>query len=208
MLLAAACGSNGADEGSADSATTAADRAHASSIAAANPPSDEAGGECGDGVDGGNGAEGDDARRRIVCELGVSCVPAVPERVVALDAPVLGILGVYAVGDPFAGDLDPADVTGIEVVGGMQAPNLEVIAAAWRDVIIGLVPIVEPIREQFDAIAPTVAIRCSFYESAWLDDVALVVHAVGQSGRAEEKLVEVDAWIEEVRGHLAAVRKE
>src|SRR5262245_5594024 len=93
-------------------------------------------------------ATGDGGCREIEHEGGTTCVPADPQRIVALDsltvlptlieldAPVVGALSVYSAGDPFPDYLDPVDVEGIEVVGDLQTPNVEAILAAEPDLII------------------------------------------------------------------------
>jgi len=148
--------------------------------------------------------------------LGTACVPADPQRIVSLDpltalptllevgAPVVASLSVYADADPFPTYLDPALVEGIEVIGSMQSVNLEAIAAADPDLIIGAVPIVEPLLSDLEAIAPTVATRYTFYESGWRDDVRTVAAAVGRSDAIEERFAELDARIAEVTDFLAA----
>lgn len=159
--------------------------------------------------------DADGACRDIVHLYGTTCVPSDPQRIVALDslmalptlvevgAPVVGAVSVYEVGDPFTSYLDPADVADIDVVGSLQAPNLEAIAALEPDLIIGSDLVVEPIYDQLQELAPTVVTPYSFYSSTWLDDAALVADAAGRSAEFAGVVADYDAHAAEVASTLA-----
>lgn len=160
---------------------------------------------------------GEDAECREVEHVaGTACVPADPQRIVALDsltvlptlleldAPVAGALSVYSVGSPFPSYLDADAVAGIEVVGDLQTPNVEAIAALRPDLIIGTEPVVTPILAELEAIAPTVVTRYTFYESGWRDDVRVVADAVDRLDEVEERFGALDERIAEVRAGLEA----
>lgn len=165
---------------------------------------------------GADGSDSDPAEcRDVEHELGTSCVPAEPKRIVVLDslmalptlveagAPVVAATSVYDVGEPFPGYLDSELVDEIEVVGSLQEPNLELIAAAQPDLIIGSEPVVEPILAQLEQLAPTVTTRYSFYEPGWLDDVRLVGDVAGVSQEVEASIAELEAQIDQVADELA-----
>lgn len=158
----------------------------------------------------------DGACREIVHELGTACVPAHPQRIVVLDtllalptlvdagAPIVGSLSVYDVGDPFPAFVDPTATDGIEIVGSLQTPNIEKIAALDPDLIIGASIVIEPIQQQLEALAPVVATQYAFYVPTWRDDARLVGDAAGVLPQVEASLAELDTRIAEVRAAVEA----
>ncbi|HRE02458.1 MAG TPA: ABC transporter substrate-binding protein, partial [Ilumatobacteraceae bacterium] len=107
-------------------------------------------------------------------------------------------------GDPFPDFIDPALTTGIEVVGSIQTPNLEKIAALNPDLIIGTQLVVAPLQDELDTIAPTVATHYAFYVSNWRDDVLLAADAGGVLDQVRAKLSEFDARVETLHAELTA----
>lgn len=96
-------------------------------------------------------------------EVGDTCVPSVPERIVALEYSYidhLGKLGVAPVGyarDAMPEYLEPfSEGAGATAVGTRAEPNLEAIVALDPDLIIADLHRHEAIYQQLSAIAPTV----------------------------------------------------
>lgn len=141
-------------------------------------------------------------------------MPAHPQRIVVLDtllvlptlldagAPVVGSVSVYDVGDPFPAFIDaPADLA---VVGSLQTPNLELIAKAKPDLIIGADLVIKPIQAQLEAIAPTVATTYAFYNPAWRDDALLVGDAADVRDEVQASIEKLDARIATEKARLTA----
>lgn len=152
--------------------------------------------------------------REIVHELGTACVPAEPQRIVVLDslmvlptlleagAPVVGALSVYEVGEPF-----PTFVTvpeGFAIVGSLQNPNLEAIAAAEPDLILGADITIAPIQADLELIAPTVATKYTYYVPTWREDALLAADAAGVRAEVQTSIDALDARIAETNARLTA----
>lgn len=174
-LALAACGSSandGADPPTADPPT-------------ADPPTAE--------------SPATDDTRTVEHHMGTTEVPADPQRVVVLDSPHLDAalsLDVTPVGavQSSVGDGLPAylgDRTeGIAIVGTIEEPNLEAIAALDPDLIISATVRHEALYDQLDAIAPTVFSETS--GTNWTDQLFLVADALGRRDRAEQLLAEYE----------------
>lgn len=229
IALLAACGSDGADDSavaSADVAVTVTSSAPADTPtdvstappdttapeatmapATAAPPDTSAGPE--------TTASG--ACREVAHELGTSCVPSDPQRIVVLDtlmvlptlldagASVVGSLSVYDVGDPFPSFVDTAGAD-IAIVGSLQTPNLELIAATQPDLIIGASIVMEPIRAELEALAPIVATKYAYYVPTWRDEALLVGEAAGVRDEVAASIVELDTRVAATRARLTAGR--
>lgn len=152
--------------------------------------------------------------REIVHELGTACVPLEPQRIVVLDtlmvlptlleagAPVVGSLSVYEVGEPFPSFVEGAD--DIALVGSLQAPNLEAIAAAEPDLIIGADILVAPLQRDLELIAPTVATKYTYYVPTWREDALLAADAAGVRDAVATSLAALDARIAATNERLTA----
>jgi len=129
--------------------------------------------------------------------LGTACVPADPQRIVALDpigalptllaldAPVVGAAAVFSVGDPLPNYLDAADTDGIAIVGTSAEPNMEAIAALDPDLIVGSVLYLSAFSEKLEAIAPTVAVADTFYTDDFHGALASIAALVGSTDAFE-----------------------
>lgn len=149
--------------------------------------------------------------RTVVHDMGETEVPGEPERVVVLDSPHLDTalsLGVEPVGAVavFADEGLPAylgDRTeGIEVVGTIEEPDLEAIAALDPDLILSATVRHEDIYDELSQIAPTV-----FTESSgtnWKDGFELVAEALGKEDVGQQALDDYAARVEQLGDDLNA----
>jgi len=168
-------------------------RAAAAALAAAALAAAVAG--CGGDEAGADGGQTAPATRTVTHHMGVTEVPADPRRVVVLDtgeldsAIALGVAPVGAVESlPGEGLLDYLDdrVEGVEIVGTIEEPNLEAIAALRPDLILSSALRHEAIYDRLSAIAPTV-----FTETVgvvWKDNLMVHAQALGREERARELL--------------------
>jgi iron complex transport system substrate-binding protein len=144
------------------------------------------------------------ACREVQHELGTACIPASPQRIVTLDpltalptlldlgAPVVGSTSVYAAGTLFPQYIEPNKVQGITTLGTSRQPDLEKVALARPDLIVGWAHVIQPVQAQLEAIAPTVATNYSFYNSGWRDDVLFIADLVGKREEVAGQLAELD----------------
>lgn len=152
------------------------------------------------GADKGDGAtagqrdpEGAAPPRTIEHAMGTTQITGRPQRVVVLDTGELDTavsLGVTPVGavEAITGDGLPdylADrVGGVELVGTIEQPNLEAIAALQPDLILSSKLRHEDIYDQLSQIAPTV-----FAEETgvtWKENFDLYARALGRTDRARQ----------------------
>lgn len=149
----------------------------------------------------------DGAEFRTVTDVyGEVQVPVNPHRVVVLDGPQLDAclaVGVTPIGavTGFDGAEFPAylgDLTeGIENVGTISEPNLELIISLEPDLIIGSNLRNQDIHDTLSAIAPTV-----FSEAVsddWRGNFTIFTDALNKSAEAEEASAAYDARLEEFR---------
>lgn len=215
-VLAAGCGDDSDGEDAAEpTSTTTSPTSESATTAPTSEPSTTAT-EPGTATTAATEDGGGAGCRQIEHVAGTSCVPADPQRIVTLDplmalptlldvgAPVVGSLSVYSAGDPFPSYIDPVLLEEVDAVGAMQTPNVEAIAAARPDLIIGDTSVVGPIYDQLSEVAPTVVTNYSFYRSDWREDVRLVAEAAGRSAAVEEQLAALDDRIAEVAAGLEA----
>jgi iron complex transport system substrate-binding protein len=161
------------------------------------------------GADETSVATGPREARTVTHALGVTDVPAAPERIVVLNPYslldyllALGIRPVGSSGDPAADDpfarhlSDRTD--GIAMVGPTESPNIERIAALEPDLILAN-PWQEDVYDRLSRIAPKVGVPLSYsdYEQE-LHDVAGLVGR----GREAERLIEAH------RERVTAFRRE
>jgi iron complex transport system substrate-binding protein len=151
----------------------------------------------------------------VVHAMGTTEVPGDPQRVVVLDSSFLDAavaLGVQPIGATEAAEgegLPPylRDELGpdVQIVGLITTPNLEAVAAAQPDLILGAKVRHEAIYEQLSQIAPTV-----FTESSgtnWRTGLMVTADAFGKVDEAEALLAELDARAAEVGEAVGAAGK-
>lgn len=142
----------------------------------------------------------------VVHNMGETCVPEHPERVVVLDTGHLDgalSLGVKPIGsvEAFAGAGFPAYLDGmtegIAVVGTIAEPNLEAILALNPDLILSATLRHEAIYPQLAAIAPTV-----FTESVgvvWKENLELFAEALNRHDLLDIRWAEYNARVAAIR---------
>jgi len=147
------------------------------------------------------------ATRTVKHAMGITKITGTPERVVVLDtgeldsAVALGVKPVGAV-EAIAGEGLPTylgdAVKGIELVGTIEQPNVEAIAALRPDLILSSKVRHEAIHDQLARVAPTV-----FSEEVgvtWKENFALHARALGHVGEAGR----LQAEYEDKAGELGA----
>ena len=153
-----------------------------------------------------------DFPRTITHAAGETTIPERPERVVVLDTGeldsmvALGIIPVGAVRAPVEdGLLDylaPELEGTTELVGTIDEPNLEQIAALQPDLILSSVLRHEDIYDELSQIAPTV-----FTEEVgvvWKENLAVHAEAVGMEEQAAQMLADYEARAAELGESLEA----
>ncbi|MDK3256677.1 ABC transporter substrate-binding protein [Blastococcus capsensis] len=142
--------------------------------------------------------------------MGTTEVPAQPQRVVTLDTPhldtalSLGVTPVGSVQSDVAGGLPDylGDRTeGIEIVGSIEEPELEAIAALEPDLILSSSVRHEEIYDQLSEIAPTVL---TDYEEGWQAIFGTTAEALGMAEEGEEALAEYESRAQEIGDALGA----
>lgn len=151
--------------------------------------------------------------RSVVHAMGTSRITGTPEHVVVLDTGELDstvALGVKPAGavEPIAGAGFPAyladAVKGVEIVGTIEQPNLEAIAALKPDLILSSKLRHEAIYDQLSRIAPTV-----FTEEvgvAWKKNFALHARALGKPDDARRLQTEYETKASELGDELGDKR--
>ena len=161
--------------------------------------------------------DGSDAAfpRTIEHAMGTTEIPERPERVVVLDTGeldftiALGATPVGAVRAPVEeGFLDylSQETTDTELVGTIDAVNLEAVAALQPDLILSSELRHEDIYDELSAIAPTV-----FTETVgvvWKDNLAVHAEALGLEDDAEALLADYDARTADIAAQLQEERGE
>lgn len=149
--------------------------------------------------------------RTVTHDQGETEVPAEAQRVVVLDSPHLDAalsLGVEPVGavSVFADEGLPAylgDRTeGIEVVGTIEEPDLEAIAALEPDLILSATVRHEGIYDELSQIAPTVFTASS--GTNWQQGFELVAEALGKQQEGRQALDDYQAEVEQLGQDLGA----
>jgi iron complex transport system substrate-binding protein len=147
--------------------------------------------------------------RTVSSAMGEIEVPASPQRVVALDGPVLDAcfaLGITPVGAttgvagaPWPEYLGPG-TEGIVNVGDIAEPDLEAIAALQPDLIVSLQFRHEGIYEQLSGIAPTVL---SPHDSeGWREGFLVYADALNRSAEAPAVVEAFEARVAELQAGL------
>jgi iron complex transport system substrate-binding protein len=151
--------------------------------------------------------------RSIVHAMGTSRIAGTPERVVVLDtgeldsAVALGVKPVGAV-EPIAGAGFPpyvaGAVKGARIVGTIEQPNIEAVAALKPDLILSSKLRHEAIYDQLSRIAPTV-----FTEEVgvtWKKNFALHGRALGKADQARRLQAEYETKAERLGADLGDKR--
>lgn len=171
---------------------------------------------CGGGdSDTTSGASNTDATRTVRHAMGTTKITGTPTRVVVLDtgeldsAVALGVRPVGAV-EAIAGEGLPAylgdAVEQIKLVGTIEQPNVEAIAALRPDLILSSKVRHEAIYDQLSRVAPTV-----FSEAvgvAWKENFALNAEALGLSDRARRLQAEYETKARELGAALGEKRAD
>jgi iron complex transport system substrate-binding protein len=141
---------------------------------------------------GGEQSTPESGTRTVTHAMGTTEITGTPERVVVLDtgeldiALALRVTPVGAVAADATGTLQSylGDRTeGVEVVGTIQEPNLEAIAALQPDLILTNKLRHEDIHAQLSGIAPTV--QAERTGATWQENVALAAEALNRTAEAE-----------------------
>lgn len=220
-LTVAACGES--DEGGVDpvAQTPAAEASPASSEVPAVP--DPTPSMASDAVslssafapyeDFGTDAEAGEFPRTVRHAMGETTLDEAPVRVVTLDTGELDAmieLGVKPLGvvdygaDGLPSYFDREDIEGIQVVGTIDAPNLEAIAALKPDLILSSKLRHEELYGQLSQIAPTI-----FAERpgvTWKQNFELNAQAVGREDEAAETKEKYQERVAELHDELPAER--
>lgn len=142
------------------------------------------------------------ANRTIIHAMGSATVPARPSRVVVLDtqeldvALSLGVVPVGAVRTAVDSEL-PAFLDGkvpagsITMVGTIEEPNIEAIAALKPDLILSSKVRHEALYPKLALVAPTVFAEKT--GDAWKQNFLLFGDALGKKGEAEQRLADYAA---------------
>lgn len=168
---------------------------------------------CGDGDTTSTGKQGDPQTRSVVHAMGTARIAGTPERVVVLDtgeldsAVALGVKPVGAV-EPIAGAGFPAylddAVKGAKIVGTIEQPNIEAVAALKPDLILSSKLRHEAIYDQLGRIAPTV-----FTEEvgvAWKENFALHGRSLGKPQEARRLQAEYETGASKLGAELGEKR--
>ena len=162
---------------------------------------------CGGDDEGGGGAEA----RTVEHAMGSTDVAGTPERVVVLDtgeldsAIALGVTPVGAVeaitGEGFPDYLAEA-AEGVEIVGSIEQPDLEAIAALEPDLILSSKVRHEAIYDQLSEIAPTVVTED--VGVAWKENFPLHAEALGRAEEGERLTGEYEAQVAAFKEEMGA----
>jgi len=142
--------------------------------------------------------------RSIQHEMGESCVPPEPKRVVVMAGteiePVvaLGVMPVGASTRP-APDFMKERLEGVKNVGWPE-PNLETILSLKPDVILSTTSRVEQIYDQLSQIAPTVLAQGG--SDNWKSDFQLFAKALGKTDKAQQLMSEYQERTEQLEEQL------
>lgn len=141
--------------------------------------------------------------RAVVHAMGETEVPADPQRVVVLDTPhldsalSLDVTPVGSVQSDVEGlpDYVADRAEGIEIVGTIEEPDLEAVAALEPDLILSSKVRHEEIYDRLSQIAPTVF---TDYEKGWKDIFTVTADALDKAEEGEQALTEYTERAEQV----------
>jgi len=170
---------------------------------------------CGYGGESGDGATPGETRT-IEHALGTAEVPARARRAAvlggfpfdcaaALDVPVVGVstFGGYDYLQDVRGGYEEA-----RTLGSWDRPNVESVALAEPDLIVGEVYTVEAAYEELSRIAPTVALPQQEPPYGWKEDLSFVARATGREGRGRRVVADYERRIGALRGALGDALEE
>jgi len=161
--------------------------------------------------------------RTISTAMGEVTVPETVESVVVLegrrDLDIALALGLPVKGFPYDGpetgvelplpiadELAQAREAGGEQLFLADEIDIEAIAQAQPDLIVGRFEDIEPLADELTQIAPVVPVGSHDEGITWQDDLLLVAQATGTEARAAELIAQYDAKLTEVRSvHSAAI---
>ncbi|WP_052720832.1 ABC transporter substrate-binding protein [Actinoplanes rectilineatus] len=155
------------------------------------------------------------AGRTVATALGDVTVPGAIDSVVVLegrrDLDIVLSLGLPLTGYPYEGPetgialelpiaaaLTAAKAQGARRLFLADEINIEAIAAATPDLIVGRLEDVEPIKAQLQAIAPVIPVGTHDDGQTWQQDLRLVADATGTQTRAEELISAFDTRRDEI----------
>lgn len=151
------------------------------------------------------------AVREIKHAMGTTPITGTPERVVILTnegTEALLALGVKPIGAVQSWDEDPwyphikDEMTGVEVLGFENEPNLEAIVGLSPDLIIGNKVRHEKIYDQLSKIAPTVF--SEELSGRWKTNFALYAEALNKKAEGEQVMKEFDDRVAAAKEKLAS----
>ena len=138
--------------------------------------------------------------RMIQHEMGQTCVPKNPQRIVVLDSVMLEnimALDEKPVGSPLEYVPSPVKTAGITDLGDVTAINLERVLALKPDLILGLADSTVP-YSQLSQIAPTVLLNFQ-HSGEWKEYFAFVGEVLGKSEEVKRVMADYYQRIEEFK---------
>ncbi|WP_231295521.1 ABC transporter substrate-binding protein [Gloeocapsa sp. PCC 7428] len=136
--------------------------------------------------------------------MGETCVPLMPQRVIALDsvgnALALGIVPVGSWIDPHVSSYLKDKVSGIEHIFSAGSPNLEKILTLNPDLILGS-SYQRAIYEQLTQIAPTILAEYQTNED-WKRVLMKQAEALGKLQKAEQIMSDYDARVTQFKTRM------
>lgn len=174
----------------------------------------------------GSGAQtpaGSDEVRTVTTALGEVAVPNSVDSVVVLegrrDLDIALALGLPLSGFPYEGpetgieltlpiadELVAARAAGAEQLFLADEVDIEAIAQAQPDLIIGRLSDIEPIADELDQIAAVIPVGSHDEGITWQDDLKTVAEATGTQDRAAELISRYDTRVAEIAAaHTAAI---
>ncbi|MCL6751726.1 iron-siderophore ABC transporter substrate-binding protein [Nostoc sp. CCCryo 231-06] len=137
--------------------------------------------------------------------LGETCVPAKPQRIIALDETSMEVLlaldlkPVAATQPNIAGSIIPKlgkKAEGIISLGKESQPNIEKMVQLNPDLILGF-SISEEVYNLFSQIAPTVTL--DYIQTAWKDSLSRIAEITGKSEQAQKLLEQYQQRVQALR---------
>lgn len=147
--------------------------------------------------------------RLVKHELGESCVPLQPKRVIVTEQLALEVvlaLGIKPIAAPEAAFVDNktkflgSKIEGITYIGKENQLNIEKIIHLHPDLIVSLYSINPETYKLFSQIAPTVEVKYS--QSRWKDSLQQMANVLGKSDVAQELLTQYQKKLTNLRSLL------
>lgn len=152
--------------------------------------------------------------RIIKHELGESCIPLQPERIIALDETsmeallALDLKPIAATQPNIAGSIIPKlgkKAEGIVSLGKDSQPNIEKMVLLNPDLILGFSLSAEQYR-LFSQIAPTITL--DYIQNGWKDAFSSIAEITGKSEQAQKLLEQYQQRVQELRTFINHKLKE